>query len=387
MTDISNQKKINKTLLSDFYWVTYFSENYEFLVENLLESLRKYSNRKLIAYTINYNITDEFLEKWGDEQFIFIRYDIEKGIKDDIGRDFNIMTLKPKICLESLKNYEGCKFVYLDTDVYVTVNIDNVRYYFESLEDYPLFNSHIHDSIMVSNERTGWEWKNSLTPLLQELEIEDNPIFPRKKANFFIFDKNSEWFFQEQVEIFYNLKTKNNLDILFIFDEDIANALVYKYQKQNSLPLIDMEEYHDLNFENLNKYSYHISNISNHVVLPKSVNDFLIFHGYKKQEDYNKIRENYGSKVLSITDFILEYKDNTLLFKKNNFLNEKQIKSIVNFNVYDENDNIIFSLKDQEIYNYIVFYISHFQINHNTVKVSIEEVETKKIIYNNVIEV
>ena len=149
MTDISNQKKTNKTLLSDFYWVTYFSENYEFLVENLLESLRKYSNRKLIAYTINYNITDEFLEKWGDEQFIFIRYDIEKGIKDDIGRDFNIMTLKPKICLESLKNYEGCKFVYLDTDVYATVNIDNVRYYFESLEDYPLFNSHIHDSIMV----------------------------------------------------------------------------------------------------------------------------------------------------------------------------------------------------------------------------------------------
>ena len=376
-----------KEYLEDFYWVTYFSENYQTLVENLLDSLRKYSNRKLIAYTINYDVSQEFLDKWGGDQFIFIRYDIEEGHKDESGRDFNILSLKPKICLESLKNYKGCKFVYLDTDVYATVNIDNVRYYFESLEDYPLFNSHIHDSIMVSNERTGWEWKNPMDLLLQELNIENNPVLPRKKANFFIFDKNSEWFIQEQVEIFERLSNEDKLSVLFLHDEDIANALIYKYQKQNSLPLLDMEEYYDLNFENLNNYSYHKSYISAYVNLPKSTNDFLIFHGYKKQEDYNKIRENYGSTVLSITDFIIEYKNNTLLFIRNNFLNNKHIENKVNFNVLNEDDNIIFSLKGQEIYNYMVFYISDFYIKHKVIKVSIEEDETKRIIYNNTINI
>lgn len=387
MTNNKIISNFRKEYLEDFYWVTYFSENYQTLVENLLDSLRKYSNRKLIAYTINYNVSQEFLDKWGGDQFIFIRYDIEEGHKDERGRDFNILSLKPKICLNTLKKYKDCKFVYLDTDVYATVNIDNVRYYFESLEDYPLFNSHIHDSIMVSNERTGWEWKNPMDLLLQELNIENNPVLPRKKANFFIFNKNSEWFIQEQVEIFEKLYNEDKLSVLFLHDEDIVNALIYKYQKQNSLPLLDMEEHYDLNFENLNNYSYHKSYISAYVNLPKSTNDFLIFHGYKKQEDYNKIRENYGSTVLSITDFIIEYKNNTLLFIKNNFLNNKHIKNIVNFNVINEDDDIIFSLKGQEIYNYMVFYISDCYINNKVIKVSIEEDETKRIIYNNTIKI
>lgn len=376
----------NKHLEDDFYYVTYFSENYQTLVENLLDSLRKYSNRKLIAYTINYDVSQEFLDKWGGDQFIFIRYDIEEGHKDERGRDFNILSLKPKICLNTLKKYKDCKFVYLDTDVYATVNIDNVRYYFESLEDYPLFNSHIHDSIMVSNERTGWEWKNPMDLLLQELNIENNPVLPRKKANFFIFDKNSEWFIQEQVEIFEKLYNEDKLSVLFLHDEDIANALIYKYQKQNSLPLLDMEEFYDLNFSNLENYSYHMTHYSHYVKLPKTVDDFLIFHGYKEQDDYEKIKNNYGNSVLDTQDFIIIYENNTLFFRKNNFLNNKKIKNTVNFDLYDENLNLIFSLQNQEIYNYWTFYISNIFVRHSKLNIKVTETDTNRTIYQNTIQ-
>jgi len=76
-----------------------------------------------------------------------------------------------------------------------------------------------------------------------------------------------------------------------------------------------------------------------------------------------------------------------LLFIRNNFLNNKHIENKVNFNVLNEDDNIIFSLKGQEIYNYMVFYISDFYIKHKVIKVSIEEDETKRIIYNNTINI
>jgi hypothetical protein len=380
---ISNFKK---KYTEDFYWVTYLSENYQTLVENLLDSLRKYSNRKLIAYTINYDVSQEFLDKWANDQFIFIRYDIEEGHKDERGRDFNILSLKPKICLDTLTKYKDCKFVYLDTDVYVTVNIDNVRYYFESLEDYPLFNSHIHDYILASNEKTDWEWVNSISQLLRELNIKQNPILPRRKCNFFIYDHRSVLFFEEQVNVFSILERTNKLDIIHLHDEDIANSLIWKYQFDRVLPLIDMEEFYDLNFSNLQNYSYHTTDHSPHVKLPKTVDDFLIFHGYKKQEDYDKIKNNYGDSVLNIQDFIITYENNTLFFKKNNFLRNKKIENKVDFNLYDEKFNLIFSLRNQEIYNYWTFYVSDIFLNNLKVNVIVTETDTSRTIYQNTVQ-
>lgn len=375
-----------KTYCDDFYYVTYFSENYESLVENLLDSLRKYSNRKLIAYTINYDVSREFLEKWENDQFVFIRYDIEEGHKDEEGRDFNIMSLKPKICLESLKNSEGCKFVYLDTDVYATVNIDSVSKFFDELDNYPLYNSHIHDYILASNEKTNWQWKNSIGELLEEFNIKENPVLPRRKCNFFIYDNKSEWFFNEQVDSFMYLKKKNRLDIIHIFDEDIVNSLIWKYQLNRVLPLIDMEEFYDLDFSNLQNYSYHTTDYSPHVNLPKTVDDFLIFHGYKKQDDYEKIKNNYGNSVLNIQDLIISYENNTLFFKKNNFLNNKKIANKVDFNLYDEKFNLIFSLQNQEIYNYWTFYISDIFLKNSKINIRIVESESNRLIYKNTLQ-
>jgi hypothetical protein len=182
------------------------------------------------------------------------------------------------------------------------------------------------------------------------------------------------------------LKKKNRLDIIHIFDEDIVNSLIWKYQLNRVLPLIDMEEFYDLDFSNLQNYSYHTTDYSAHVKLPKTVDDFLIFHGYKKQEDYEKIKSNYGNGVLNIQDFIISYENNILFFKKNNFLNNKKIANKVDFNLYDEKFNLIFSLQNQEIYNYWTFYISDIFLKNSKINIRIVESESNRLIYKNTLQ-
>ena len=70
--------------MEDFFWVTYFTENYGEVAEKaLLESIYKFSNRKCIVYTINYTPVIAYQK---NEQFIFRRFDIPVGKKYEDGK-------------------------------------------------------------------------------------------------------------------------------------------------------------------------------------------------------------------------------------------------------------------------------------------------------------
>jgi hypothetical protein len=154
---------------------------------------------------------------------------------------------------------------------------------------------------------------------------------------------------------------------------------------KDALPLIDIEENHELNVQNIENYSYSLYNISEFVKKPHTTNDFLIFHGFKSLDDYAKIKKNYGTTVLSVQDFLSSYKNGTILFVRNNFLHNKQIEPSVNFNIYEKNNDLIFSLRDQELFNYWTFYISDLFLNESEYNIEIEECISKKIIYRNLI--
>ena len=60
----------NKKIVEDFLWVVHFSENYESLLPYLINSIKKYSNRKCLLYSINYN--PNFLFKTHSSYFVVL---------------------------------------------------------------------------------------------------------------------------------------------------------------------------------------------------------------------------------------------------------------------------------------------------------------------------
>jgi len=371
-----------KKFSDDFMWVTYFTENYEKLIEGLVDSIRKYSSRKCILYTINY--TSELINKL-DNQFIVRRLDIPKGDLDSNGRDISVLSSKPLILSDAIDFITQSKFIYIDTDVYLTCVADNLVNFFEEIENYPLMNSHVHDRLYANDITPSREWVSTIDILSDAIKI---PVrtFPRRKANVILFDKNSKWFFEEQMEIYHQHKNTKP-GIFRLHDEDSANILLSKYDFKKSLPLIDMEESPFLDIQKIQNYSYNISLISEHVKLPKNENEIYIFHGFKDFEFYKKIRENYGKTVLCEDDFLVNFKNNTLFFQRNSFLTGKKIEDTVNFVVRNNKKKEILNLQNQKIFNYWTFYISNINLSIGPYQVSIEESNTKRIIYQNILQV
>jgi len=372
----------SKLFSDDFVWVTYFTENYEKLLEGFIDSIRKYSNRKCLLYTINY--TSDLIDKL-DEQFIVRRLDLPKGDLDVNGRDITVLSSKPIILSDAIDYLTDAKFIYLDTDVYLTNVADDLGNFFDDIENYPLMNSHVHDRLYANDISPTREWVSTLDILSEATNIPIK-IFPRRKCNVILFDKNSKWFFEEQMEIYY--KHKNTKPGIFrLHDEDSANILLSKYEFKKSLPLIDMEESPFLDMQKIQNYSYNISLISEHVKLPKNENEIYIFHGFKDFQFHKKIREKYGKTVLCEDDFLVIYKNNTLLFQKNSFLSGKLIEDTVDFVVRDSEKKEILNLQNQKIFNYWIFYISSISLNHGKYYIDIIEKNKNRIIYKTILYV
>ena len=85
-------------------------------------------------------------------------------------------------------------------------------------------------------------------------------------------------------------------------------------------------------------------------------------------------------------DFIIEYKENTIQFKKNNFLTDKKILNTVDFIIKD-NDRILYRFNNQNIIKDWVFYIYDAILIKGIYELQISESETNRIIYKNLFSV
>jgi hypothetical protein len=375
--------KYKKTILDDFMWVIHFSQNYEKYAPQLLESIHNYSNRKCVIYTINYDSPLKFEYQYISDQFIFIRLDLQPGKLDLNGRDPVIMNSKPLIPLDVLERFPDKKFIHIDTDISLTVNSDKISRHFDQLENYPLINSHIHDVIYLCGFVEDGGFTSSLHTLLDLMGIEPNIPLPRRKTNIVVFDKNSKWFFLEQIEIYDKFKNHEDPIILAYHDEDSTNALLTKYQLYKSLPLVDIEETYDLSLDVLHNYSYSLTPISEHVVLPKNLNEILFFHGFKTKEDFELIKMNYGKKTLTHDDIDIYYKNDTLFIERNNFMVDKKFERIVDLVIYTKEYEEIFNFSNQDIFNVNLFFINNFELQPNIYLLEIIESESRKVIYHN----
>ena len=123
------------------------------------------------------------------------------------------------------------------------------------------------------------------------------------------------------------------------------------------------------------------------VELPKSINDFLVFHGFKQTRDYDDIQQNYGNSVLDCEEFVISYSNNILLFEKNSFMTTKKIDPIVDFVIEDLNKKEIYRLGNQNFYNYWYFYLSDIFLEPGKYSIKMFETKSGKCIFNDIFEV
>jgi hypothetical protein len=375
--------RYDKKYVDDFYWVFGFTENYSESVKYLMESIHYYSNRKCIIYGINfdYKIPDKFLTS---TQFIFRRINIEEGPKDYRGRDENIISCKPKLMIDVIEQFPDSKFIFIDSDIYLTTSADDISKYFNNLTTYPLINSHIHDVVYYSGLIEGEEWTSTAHILAKKVGVEIC-VFPRRKTNIMLFDKNSKWFFQEQIDMYEKYKN-TEVGIFKLHDEDSANVILSKYKLYDCLHLCDIENCDDIEIDTITDMnnSFHMTQISPRVRLPQNQNDIAVFHGMKNVESFKKIQKNYGNKVLDCEEVVIYYVDNTLFFEKNSFLTTKNLHGEFDFILKNKEGEIVQRLNNQILMNYWTFYISNVFLSEGDYSVEIIQTHTGNKIYNNV---
>jgi len=378
-----------KQLVDDFYWVIHFSKKYEVFIPFLMESIKRYSNRKCILYTINYIPDFLYKKQLESDQFIFRRIDISEEPKDFFGRSIEIMNSKPLILMDAIRIFPNKKFVHIDSDIFLTVNADNISRFIPTLKNYPLVNSHIHDIVYLSNIVPNEEWSDSLLILMNELNLYSSRVKPRRKCNIIVFDENSYSFFEEQMKIYYEYKNSGIPGLLAIFDEDSANALLSKYGFYDCLPLVDIEDSYKTNIDKYTdlNHPFHVTNISSSAVLPSNENEILFFHNFKKEEEYVKLVQEYSKTVLDCEEIIVTYKNNSIFFEKTSFLTTKELQNEVDFIIQDLDDNEIIILPNQLIFNYRTFYISNIYLLPNLYKITVRETQSNRNIYNNIIKI
>jgi hypothetical protein len=378
--------RYDKKYADDFYWVFGFTENYSQSVKYLMESIHLYSNRKCIIYGINfdYKIPDKFLTSG---QFIFRRINIEEGQKDYRGRDENIISCKPKLMIDVIEHFPEDKFIFIDSDIYLTTTADDISKYFNNLTTYPLINSHIHDVVYYSGLIEGEEWTSTAHILAKKVDVEIC-VFPRRKTNIMLFDQKSKWFFQEQIDMYEKYKN-TEVGIFKLHDEDSANVILSKYKLYDCIHLCDLEDCDDIEIDRITDMNnpFHMTQISPSVRLPKDKNDIAVFHGMKNCESFQKIQKKYSNSVLDCEEILVYYLDNTLFFEKNSFLTTKNIQGEVDFILKNKDGETIQKLSNQFIMNYWIFYISNINLPKDNYFVEIVETHTGYKIYNNLITI
>jgi len=378
--------RYDKKFVEDFYWVFGFTENYSQTIPYLMDSINKYSNRKCVIYSINfdYNISNKFLTSG---QFIFKRIDIETGKKDSRGRDENIISCKPRLMLDVINFLPNKKFIFIDSDVYLTTASDDFGKYFNNLENYPLINQHTHDKLYMCNIIEGEEWTSTID-ILAEATNTEVTVFPRRKTNVMLFDEDSKWFFQEQLQMYDEYKDSRP-GIFTLHDEDSANVILSKYGLTKSLHLCDIEESSNINMSKITDMNnpFHMTGLSNYLILPNHQNDVFCFHGLKHEWQYKNIQNDYGNSVIDCEEILVTYKDNTMSFEKNSFLTTKKIEENVDFIIKTIDGQVVSTLPNQNLFQYWLFYISGVELISGCYLIEIVKTESRVKIYNNLLVV
>jgi len=253
--------------------------NYMGLMELLVKSLNRFSDRKILVYGINCDVS------FDSDNMIKKRIDFSSDGSDKVGVDSdpykrksfhpNIMFKKFDICVDIINSgYE--RIMYVDGDSFVTKNIDTIWKDFDVYADYPLLTKHCVESMFLDwrdkngnlIKRQGEKGDELERPLMEEYFGKYEREGPYLQPCAFTFNKNCIGFFKQAIEV-ANFCFKNIKLYTPFYDETIFNVLIWQRNGKKHLPIVA--------FNTEGKYPY-----VNKQDIPKN------WHGNVFKNDYNQ---------------------------------------------------------------------------------------------------
>lgn len=224
-------------------FVTFATRDYFSLLHVLLDSIKAFSTRPIVAFGINADIP------FSTEEYPFL---IKKRINGVPRSKGQIFTLKPRIMLES-----GLKYgVYVEADDIVTHLVDELFDICRTVDNYPLCPIH---SINVSNQKN----------IMKLLGVSQKSM-PYVHGHV-VFAHSCKPFIKE----WYNI-CRAHIHRAFNFDETILNVLFWKHKVTNYLGLYDPYAKYITNYINGTLEEIYMKKYNKPILGP------YMFHGYKK---------------------------------------------------------------------------------------------------------
>lgn len=361
----ANNLLINK--INDFVFVTVGNENYMKLIECLVKSLNEFSKFKIIVYGIDCDIPFDYPN--------VIKRRLEIGEYSTHDKWY----WKQYACIEALKEPYS-NFIWVDGDVIVNFNIDNLLNYFPNITNYPLSDIHKTEDFYGFFYENGVKYEQYFNENLSKL-LDVPRRSPFMHVCMFIYNNKCEWFFNEIINVYKSIDLKDYRYYLLWNDEGIDNAIRWKYGLKNYLPLsnfdtssYDNETYKNENTQLVDFYTfwdksgpYNFNNIYGYQFIPKNKENVLYFHGNKdiavanKMIDYIKLKKENSF-----------YDSEFFYTSKNTLDNLGKIKNIEGGTIWvAENYGWSYAIY-HEIYNLLDYYPNKIkQINEGDVVVDL----------------
>jgi FkbM family methyltransferase len=274
-----------------FAFVTTGNLGYMPVIEKLVQSLLEFSDQKIIVYGVDCEVPFDYPNV------------IKRTINPPKISEHDKWYWKQHACVESLKeDYEY--FIWIDGDVVVNHNIDTVRKYFNKVGHYPLSDIHVQEEFfgMYDNGNKSQLFNEQLS---NEWGIKKGN--PYAHVCFYIYNDNSKSWFEEIINHYETIMKNNPKDYKRLYlwnDEGIDNAMRWKYDYTNHLPLSNFdtssydgdEGFIDRTLHQFYKFwneegPQNFNRIFGYQYIPKDKSDIIYFHGNKNAEISDRMIE------------------------------------------------------------------------------------------------
>jgi FkbM family methyltransferase len=272
---------------NDFVFVTTGNDGYMPVIEQMVKSLFEFSKSKILVYGVDCVVPFDYPNV------------IKRTINTPKYSEHDKWYWKQYTCIESLnENFEN--YVWIDGDVIVNYNIDNIKQYFNKITNYPISDIHIQEMYNGTNEY-GEQWFNQHLCELFNVQLKQ----PLMHICLYVYNKECKWWFEEIIKEYKSIPLNEYKKYLLWNDEGLDNILRWKYNCMDHLPLsnFDTSSYDGDVWSNTNEtmqhfYTfwnkegpYNFNKIYGFQYFPKDKSNILYFHGNKNPENSNRMLE------------------------------------------------------------------------------------------------
>ncbi len=272
----------------DFAFITTGNIGYMPVIEDLVKSLLEFSKRKIIVYGIDCEVPFDYPNV------------IKRTINPPKISEHDKWYWKQHACIESLN--EGFdNYVWLDGDVVVNYNVDNIKNHFKEIDNYPISDIHVQEEFF------GWYDNGNKSQLFNEQVANEWGVQkqqPYMHVCMYVFNKECKWWFEEIISHYVKVMKDGGNDYKRLYlwnDEGIDNVMRWKYNFKKHLPLSNFDtssydgddgmtnetQHHFLKFWN-EEGPQNFNRIFGYQAIPKDKNQIIYFHGNKnaKMSDF-----------------------------------------------------------------------------------------------------